>query len=228
MTDKPASETGLGTDAQGNPVVDPTRNVIDLVDAAILRQDDLRRASERRLDDLRTAAEHLSNVKHAHIKEVAQLRADHAREIAGAETKRIDAIRAVDVAAVGIATERAAAAANVLATQVSQSAETLRALVATTATASQQQATASFGQLADRITLLERTSYEGSGKSAVSDPLAAKMAETIELLSRNMAERQGGKESRTDTRLNVGMIVGILGSIFGFVALAAAFTGTVS
>lgn len=36
---------GPGVDASGDPVIDPTRNVLDLVAAAIARQDDLRGAS---------------------------------------------------------------------------------------------------------------------------------------------------------------------------------------
>jgi len=37
-----AEDPGPGVDAQGQPVVDPTKNVLDLVEAAIRRQDDLR------------------------------------------------------------------------------------------------------------------------------------------------------------------------------------------
>ena len=46
MTSRPRDETagGVGVDSAGNPVVDPTRNVLDLVGAAIERQDDLRLA----------------------------------------------------------------------------------------------------------------------------------------------------------------------------------------
>ena len=38
---------GVGVDSKGNPVVDPTRNVLDLVGAAIERQDDLRLAESK-------------------------------------------------------------------------------------------------------------------------------------------------------------------------------------
>jgi len=163
---------------------DPTRNVLDKVEDAVKRLDDLRIASERRIAEL-------SDCKHTHIKEIMSLRADYSSQLREAETKRIDAIRAVDVAAVAIATERAAAAANVLATQVSTSAETLRALVANTATATSATSTAAFGQLADRIALLERSSYEGSGKSAVVDPLLTKMAENLEAVRLNGASKSG-------------------------------------
>src|SRR5688572_11724945 len=42
-SDKP----GPGVDAQGQPVIDPTKNVLDLVEAAMRRQDDLRHAENR-------------------------------------------------------------------------------------------------------------------------------------------------------------------------------------
>lgn len=41
--------TGLATDARGNPVIDPTKNVLDLVGAAIERQDDLRAVESKAL-----------------------------------------------------------------------------------------------------------------------------------------------------------------------------------
>ena len=78
---------GLGVDYQGNPVVDPTKNVLDLVAAAIKRQDDLREAESR------------------HVREIAGLRAEYTAELRKAETARIDAIRAVDVGAVNRAAE---------------------------------------------------------------------------------------------------------------------------
>lgn len=136
------SNPGLAVDAGGNPVIDPTKNVLDLV-----------AASERRLDDLAAAAEKLSNVKHDHARELISLNAQHASELREAETKRLDAIRAVDTAA-----------ATVLANQVSISASTLRDLVATTADAAAKAAAGIYNPLAERISQLERTSYEGSGR----------------------------------------------------------------
>ena len=166
-----------------------------LVASAASRIDDLILANGRRLDDLRAAETRRVDGMHesmrVHMCEMMAIRAEHSRDLNAAETKRIDAIRAVDVAAVAIATDRAGAAATVLANQVAASAETLRALVASTATASQQQSTASFGQLADRITLLERTSYEGSGKSAVIDPQLTRLMAQMETVSMSMSQRDG-------------------------------------
>lgn len=163
------SNPGLAVDAGGNPVIDPTLNVRDLVTA-----------SERRLDDLAAAAEKLSSVKHEHARELIALNATHAQELREAETKRLDAIRAVDTAA-----------AAMLASQVASSASTLRDLVATTADAAAKAAAGIYNPLADRVAQLERTSYEGSGKSAVADPMMARMVDAVEALRSNMSEGQG-------------------------------------
>lgn len=64
--------------------IDPTANVLQLVEAAIIRQDDLREADSR----------------HAH--ELNELRASYQQKLREAETARIDAIRAVDVGAVTV------------------------------------------------------------------------------------------------------------------------------
>src|ERR1039458_3377097 len=73
---------GPAVDKRGDAVVDPTRNVLDLVGAAIQRQDDLRHAES------------------SHIREVVALRADYDEKLREGEASRIDAIRAVDVGAV--------------------------------------------------------------------------------------------------------------------------------
>ena len=102
------SKPGPGVDAAGNPVIDPTQNVLDLVDAAIRRQDDLR------------------EVEAQHIREILNLRAEYDRELREAESNRIDAIRAVDVGAVNRAAEVAATQASVLAAQLSATADASR------------------------------------------------------------------------------------------------------
>jgi hypothetical protein len=105
---KANGDPGPGVDAQGRPVIDPTQNVLDLVDAAIRRQDDLR------------------EVEAQHIREILNLRAEYDRELREAESNRIDAIRAVDVGAVNRAAEVAATQATVLAAQLSATAEAAR------------------------------------------------------------------------------------------------------
>jgi hypothetical protein len=148
---------GIGVDASGGPLIDPTQNVKDLTDAAVQRLDDLRNAESRRIDELRIA-------ESRRVDEQAQLRADYSDKLANAEAKRIDAIRAVDVNAVAVATSKQADQATVLANQVAQSAEALRALVASTAATTQaafQQAMTSFS---DRLMKVEQAQYASAGQ----------------------------------------------------------------
>lgn len=131
---------------------DPTYNVMQLVLAAVTRLDDLRDADNKRID------------------EVMNLRAHFAERLETAESRRIDAIRAVDVNAVAVASERQAAAAGVLANQVAQSADALRTLVSTTAAAMAEQQRQLVSQITDRLTVVERSQYEGRGKEIVTAP----------------------------------------------------------
>lgn len=176
-----SSMSGLPADVYGNPTIDPTKNVLDLVDAAVTRIDDMavlreqlrserakyadeiRQAETQRLDDLRAA-------ESRRVDEQASMRAEFQEKVSIGESKRIDAIRAVDVAAVAVASERATQQATVLATQVSTSADALRTLVATTAAAMAATNQSLTTQLTDRIATLEKAQYELRGKSAVVDP----------------------------------------------------------
>src|ERR1035437_1697749 len=82
-----------------------------------------------------------------------------------AESKRLDALRAVDTEAVRVANDRAIAAASSLASQVATTAETLRSLVASTATSVAQQLSQISAQFNERLTTLEQKSYEQRGGS---------------------------------------------------------------
>jgi 3-oxoacyl-ACP reductase-like protein len=152
---------GPGIDAQGRTVVDPTDNVRSLIKSAVSRQDDLRKA------------------EHDHLREVIQLRAEmdlirdgHTKELRDAESKRIDAIRAVDVGAVAAAAQVAATQAAALASQVAVSADAMRNQVAAVA----QQAAA--------------------GLAAALDPMSKDIAE----LRRSQYESLGAKSQTVDTR----------------------------
>ena len=61
---------GPGIDAHGHRVIDPTKNVIDHVEAAVKRLDDLRLADKQRQDDLRDAADrHVREIGRASCRE---------------------------------------------------------------------------------------------------------------------------------------------------------------
>jgi hypothetical protein len=132
-------------DAEGRATLDPTRNVLDLVEAAIKRQDDLRSS------------------EFAALRREMALRAEFDDKIRLAETARIDAIRAVDVGAVNRAAEVSAQQASTLAVQVATSAETLRTQVAAAATAATVALAAALEPIQKDIADLRRAQYEAQG-----------------------------------------------------------------
>ena len=196
---------GVGVDSTGGSVIDPTANVIALNDAATKRQDDLREefkqyvesqlkhvdeASRMRAEHITIIAQHeakrLDHMRDAqlqHVEEMARLRADHTQDLLKAEASRINAIREVDVGSVATANERAQQQAVVLANQVATSAETLRALVATTNAAVATSMSNMSTQFSERISLLEKSSYMGKGKEEVSDPMLKRLYEEMRAMN---------------------------------------------
>jgi hypothetical protein len=154
---------GIGIDRNGEPVIDPTKNVMDTFEAGMRRQDDLREAESRAL------------------RREMELRAEFDKEIRSGEKERIDAIRAVDVGAVQRAAEVAAQQASVLAATLAQTAESVRAAQAATAT-----------QFVD---LLNRT----------VDPII----KDIQDLRKTQAEGVGVRTNTTDNRLGINVLVGV-------------------
>jgi len=160
----PGSSSGPGVDRTGQPVQDPTPNVLDLVQAAIARQDDLREMQAR-------YASQIGDMREVHAQYVTELRSNYEGQLREAnsrseeridakdqqlrvgETARIDAIRAVDVGAAAI-----------LANQVAASAEALRGQVEA---ARQQTATAlaaALEPIQKDIQDLRRAQYEAQGQ----------------------------------------------------------------
>jgi ElaB/YqjD/DUF883 family membrane-anchored ribosome-binding protein len=137
---------GPGVDARGNPVIDPTANVIAMLDAAVQRQDDLRAAESR------------------HVREINDLRASFQTALQKAETDRINAIRAVDVGQVQRAAEVQADAASALASTVVNSAEAMRTQVAAAATAAATSLAAALVPIQEAIADLRRAQYEQQGQ----------------------------------------------------------------
>ena len=150
MSDNGSSQ-GPSTDRLNNPVIDPTRNVLDLVSAAIARQDDLRESEYR------------------HVREMLQLHVKHAHELREAEAKRIDAIRAVDVGAVAAAAQVVATQATTLAAQVATTADTQRTQVTATAAAGTIALAAALDPIQKDIADLRRVQYEAAGGKAQGD-----------------------------------------------------------
>lgn len=213
--------SGLGVDASGGSVIDPTANVTMAMEAAADRIDDLQERDVRRQDDLRDAESRLmfgefrriDDLRAAEVRRQDDLRAAESRrqdeqaamsdlfgeQLRLAEAKRIDAIRAVDVNAVAVERQRSSDQASVLASQVAQSADTLRSLVATTA-----QAVATLQAAFDvRLKLVEQTQYEGKGKAAVSDPEIVRLSADIRELLKARDDSGGDRRGRTEQSASI-------------------------
>jgi hypothetical protein len=119
-TAEPMPSPGQPVDATGRPAVDPTENVKALTEASVKRLDDLA--------ELR--AHHYERAEERRLYYESLLRAADER-LRQAESDRIDAIRAVDVAAVQRSAEDTATRANTLAVQVSTAADVVRTTLAT-------------------------------------------------------------------------------------------------
>lgn len=195
-------KTGIGVDATGGAVVDPTKNVLDLVEAERKRQDDLRNAQEKFV-----AAEV------AHTKEMASLRADHQEKLDEKESDRLDKIRQVDITNAANSAAQTLTALQTLAAQTSATADTLR-----------KENAAAMDSMSKRVTQLEQQSYEGAGKQKVADPQMEQLRALVESLASNQQTGAGKSEGMSDAMklaIGIGSFITILITIgtFLFVTL---------
>jgi hypothetical protein len=162
-------------------VIDPTKNVLDLVSAAVLRADDLRKEDRRFLiAEIKHSRELIrlrSDEQRREVKDIRRLEAmrhDHDKELRLAEAARIDSIRAVDNQAVQQAAQVSAVQATTLAGQVAASAEAMRVQVAATATASATALTNALEPIQKAIDDLRQAQYQQQGeKSQVTESRAS-------------------------------------------------------
>jgi hypothetical protein len=191
---------------------DPTENVRALVALEVKRIDDLRGAAQHCADELRSA-------ESRRVDEQASLRAAYDEKLRDAEAKRIDAIRAVDVNAVAVANDRAAVQATVLAGQVAASAEALRVLVSQASAAVAQQFQDVTTQINQRISALERASYEGQGKATYTDPALADLVAAVRAMQQAQSTTTGTTGGQQQA---IGWVVAGIALLVGFGGLAVA------
>jgi len=212
------SEHGIGVDAFGGTVIDPTKNVYALVEAANKRQDDLRMAQNELIKEQNRATKELMDVHALHQADIARLRAEHIKELGMMESNRLNAIRQVDVTAVRTEADRSLGAIQTLAAQTTQNAETLRAALVNTATTIAASTSATVSALQERIAALEKSSYEGVGKQRVADPMMAALFDKVNAIHLNSAEKTGKSEGiSTSWGILLGAIA-LLSAIGGFVS----------
>jgi len=238
--------SGLGVDASGGQVVDPTENVKALSLAANKRQDDLREAFEKLVVAELDHVKQVSIIRSAHsherdllLKEVSEIRASNANEkdvlqakfyeqlrdmeskfndkIRELESNRLNAIRQVDVLAVNTAADRAAAALATLAVTTAANAENLRNALNTTATTIASQTADTVAAITGRLSALERSMYEGKGKETVSDPVMAALLVEV----KNLREMRSSAEG---VNRGIGISWGV---VVAAVAFVSALTGII-
>lgn len=189
---------GIGVDAKGGPVVDPTANVIALNEASIKRVDDMNVLLERLTDEkirrmeegIKVRAE-ITEMRSIYVKELMALRAEQQKELREQESKRLDAVRSVDQLAVKTESDRSTVAITALAAVHATTAETLRSAVNTSATNLATQLVSTVSAITERIASLEKASFTASGKQQVADPQIDRLAQMVERLVSHQAALDG-------------------------------------
>lgn len=198
---------GIGVDAQGGAVVDPTANVIALNEAANKRQDDLRMAAKELADAKIAHQKEISDLRALHQNAMAELREQHQDRMAEAEAGRLNSIRQVDREEVVKTAGSANTAIAALAKQTSDLATTLAKQVADTAVAAEARNTTQYSDTNKRLSALELSSSEGKGKQGVFDPQMEKLTALVEVLSRNQSAAVG---KSTGISLAWGLLLGVV------------------
>jgi hypothetical protein len=184
------TEKGIGVDSQGNPVIDPTRNVLDLVEAAVKRIDDVFAVQISKI-------EALAELRAQHVKEVAEIREKHNSELNNKEASRLDSIRQIDQSNQTAQAKVALDAIQANAKQVTDLATSVASSIATT-----------FDGLAKRTAALELSSAEGIGKTRVKDPQIEMFINKVDSLLTSRSEKQGSSDQ---SKAIYGYVVGIIG-----------------
>lgn len=184
---------------------DPSKNVLDLVDAAV-----------RRLDDLHNAeAVWVERLRNSDLVRLDQLRA--------AEIRRVDELMELNTEfsdkmakALDAANEKAAQRASVLAQHQAVAAS----LASQTATQFTEQIRSLDKALTDRLMSLERAQYESKGRSALSDPLLEQLAVQMRQIAAGQLTTQGQKEGLSTAGVMLAGGVGLIATLIvigGFV-----------
>jgi hypothetical protein len=202
-------------DAWGGPVIDPTKNVLDLVKAAVERIDDM--AALR--GELHAAEighqDEMSKLRAVHEATVGKMREEYQEKISHAEAGRLDSIRQVDREEVAKTAVAANQAITVLAKQTTDLATTLDKKVTDTATAAEQRNSAVNTDFNKRIAALELSSSEGKGKQGVFDPQMEKLTTLVEVLARNQATGTGKQEGVSMVGALIMGGVALIGGLLG-------------
>jgi len=158
----------MGTSLTDPPLIDPTRNVMDLVLIHTKRLDDLRSAEARRMDDILRLRDTIRAAELERVTSEMALRTLHANEMAAKEKERLDAIREIDGNNLTAAVERAAVQAQQLAKAVELQADNRRLALSDLTS-----------HMDARLGKIETFQNEIRGRQGLSTPLVAVLAAVV-------------------------------------------------
>jgi DNA anti-recombination protein RmuC len=164
---QPGARPGIPVDAFGRHTIDPTRNVLDLVRAAIAAQDAARDALEKLLN------EKVNSVKDM-LRVVTDSQVDFQNAQRDAETKRIDQLA-----------QTRQEFQNTIRDMLAESVRTTSNLVSTQLV----QIQATFDT---RVTKLEAGAFTQAGKSSVADP---QLSDYMTKVTRDLNEMRNANET---------------------------------
>jgi hypothetical protein len=187
---------GLGVDSRGGPVIDPTANVIALVEANAKASAALRDADVR-----------FNDAQNAHLKEISNLRAEQTREVRAFDSDRYDKIRSVDMANAASTAAQILQAVNTNAAVAATTALTLAKQVTDTAAAQEARQGALATDMAKRLSAVELSMSKGEGKQQVADPALERLALIVEKLAAAQ-QAVGGRSEGIDATWKMVIIGG--------------------
>ncbi len=194
------AQHGIGVDAHGGAVVDPTQNVKDLNDASHKRQDDLREMFGRYVQSELKRVEDIANLKADHVKELTTVHQVHDYALHKAEAGRLDALRQNDREDVKVLAAQTTAKAEALQTQVSTTADTLAKTFA-----------ANLAEQNKRLSANERQQAEGLGKATVESPMMAELVAETKALRLAMAGTSGQGTGAKNLWFIIAAVITVLG-----------------
>jgi hypothetical protein len=175
------SAAGTGVDIYGGPVVDPTKNVLDLVKAESKYQDAMRAAGEDKMSALARAEQR-------RLDDLANLRLIYDQRIA--EDLRVNVKTTSDQLAGQLVKETGA-----LSNQISTLTTSFRGQLTTLTSSFTNQVAALTNAITPRIADLERFRWEQGGKAGERDPAVSQalvdMAKAINSLQDTRKKEEG-------------------------------------
>lgn len=232
------SGAGAGIDIFGGPVIDPTKNVLDLVKAESKYQDAMRGASEKFQDAIRDAENRRLQAESKRLEDLSRVENFKLASLAAAETRRVDGLeeqrvryeaRIAEDLRVNVKTT-----SDQLAGQLIKETGALYNQIAILTTSVTNQITTLTNSMTNqvsgissginaRLADLERFRWESGGKAAVSDPALtvalAEMTKSIALLKEISQRDTGHDEQKGAARSNLQVILGVSVAFFALIAV---------